>query len=169
MPLDSRGIWIYDEGETLPEHISDWLNRLAQSTSDALNLRPKGEIGYAERTANQGSIVAETSLTGLTLTIGTASAGRKLMFTAAVQLYSTVAGDDAVLSLRRNGVEIATHELTLAKANTQLAFRIARRWAHTGTAVYSLGARRATGTGTITMRALSTTPAFLLAEDIGAS
>jgi hypothetical protein len=125
-----------------------------------------GASWYAQVTANQGTFVAQTDLTSLTVTV-TPLAGRRIRVTGWVAAFtSSVTGDTAALFIMEGATQ-------LAQANTDcpvgggfaqaVAILTPTAVAHT----YKLAASRSNGTGNVTMNAAVTYPAFILVEDIG--
>ena len=56
-------------------------------TASKMNELPKGVLGYAQVTANQGSITTGSDLTGLSVTV-TVPAGRRLKITGFAAIYA---------------------------------------------------------------------------------
>lgn len=127
-------------------------------------------LGYAEVTANQGSITAEVDLTSLTVTV-TVGSNRRIRITGYVPaLSSSVAGDGGRLSIKESTtlLQLAQDEIgsTAAGASPTLIAQTVEM-PSAGSHTYKLTAQRVSGTGTLTMNADATFPAYILVEDIG--
>lgn len=128
---------------------------------------PWGWLGYAEVTADQTPITAEVDLTSLTVlvTVGTSRrikiTGRALAAdTNGLEVISLIVKEGATqLTTFRSGSTVSTiaHGLVAEVVLTPSA------GAHT----YKLAMARQSGTGTVTMIATATVPAFILVQDIG--
>ena len=123
--------------------------------------------GYAQVTAGQSGITAAVELTGLTTTV-TCGAGRRTHIKGLGLFLSTVADDVVGLSIFKDGSQIngATFGLrVVGQLYTAMveAYDTPTAGAHT----YKLQASRNAGTGSITMTALTTNPAFIAVEDAG--
>lgn len=144
----------------------------AESAIDALELLvaalPLGILGYAEVTANQGSITTLADLTGLTatVTVGTDRRIRVIGYIGAS--VDTVSDTTATLHIRESSTTLQTAR-NRPVGNSRQAV-LAAVWVgapSAGSHTYKLSLEREVGTGTLTMHAASTNPAFLLVEDIG--
>lgn len=124
-----------------------------------------GWIGYAEVTANQGSITAEVDLTSLTVAV-TAGTGRRIRISAQALFSSSVAGDRVAFRIKEGGTTLMTGQLVPVGDET---FPFSVVIAPTpGAHTYKLTAQRLSGTGNVSMNAGADAPAFILVEDIGA-
>ena len=151
----------------LENYINTTLETAAAHTAD-IALLPKGKMGYAQVTANQGSITAIVDLTSLTLTF-TALASRYYKITGFGLLQTTVADDVFAIHITDGAgtqLQQASQHLRVANA-TQASIPIAIVQPGAGSKTYKLRASRLTGTGTGTLTASSTFPAFIVIEDIG--
>jgi hypothetical protein len=136
-------------------------------TAAQANDLAQGTLGYAAVTANQGSITTLVDLTGLTVTV-TVVAGRRLKITGHCTLASTVATDTVELVLVKDGATAQLARFGNAQANILQFIDIFFVDTPTaGSHTYKLQADRQAGTGTLTMNAGGTFPAFILVEDIG--
>lgn len=158
----------------LPSHASQHANANdaieAIETALGANLAnmPLGRLGYAQVVASQGGITTEVDLTSLSVTV-TAGTSRRLRITAQLLLSSTVATDHAGFSIKEGATQLngtsAPFSGTASRNTTHYcAVSITPT---SGSHTYKLTAARQAGTGTITMGASSTNPAFILVEDIG--
>lgn len=132
---------------------------------------PVGQIGYAQAIANQGSITTEVDLTGLSVNVSVAS-GRIIRVTGYVPAFSsTVAGDAGRISIKEGATLITLGQAfisgTAAGANTIMPQVVLSPSA--GSHTYKLTGVRVSGTGTFTMNADPTFPAYILVEDITAT
>lgn len=129
--------------------------------------QPSGmTLAYAEVTANQGSITTEVDLTSLTVTV-TVPAGRRIRLSGFCRAASAGASGDraefrikegaTVLQISDTGVDVATA--------TYGCFVEVIILPTAGTHTYKLSLERF-GTGTITMNAGATFPAYIMAEDV---
>jgi hypothetical protein len=127
-------------------------------------------LGYAQVTANQGSITTLVDLSGLTATV-TVGANRYVKITGVVLAGSTVAADTIDLIIREGGTELQIAEFRNGSTGSSEALmaQIVLDSPSAGSHTYKLSMRRAAGTGTITMTAVTAAPAFILVEDIGSS
>lgn len=127
-------------------------------------------LGYAEVTADQGGITnVETDLTDLSVNV-TVPEGRRLRITGVINVRSTVADDEAQLRIQEDGanVQIAIQGLPRSNGNEFItASRVLSPSA--GSHTYNLALVRGAGTGTLTMEAAATLPAYILVEDITGS
>jgi uncharacterized protein Veg len=149
----SSGAWTPIDGSVVGSH-----THLAGTT-----------LGYAEVTADQGSITNTlTALTGLTVTV-TAGSGRRLMIIGSTKVYSSVASDEFIVQVQQDNVEVGYSGWdTVVAAGRPIATAcpvIVTPSASTHT--YKLSLIRNTGSGTLTSTAAATKPAFLLVQDIG--
>lgn len=126
-------------------------------------------LGYAEVTANQGSITTPaTDLTGLSVTVVVPD-GRRIKVTGQIRgVASSVNDDRALFHVREstttlNSVVLATDP---AGGNTGMGGQVL--WVGSpsaGSHTYKLSMESA-DSGTLTMNAAATFPAFILVEDI---
>ena len=136
-------------------------------TAANVNKLPGGWIGYNEVTANQATITTVVDLTSLTVTV-TVGASRRIRVSSQCPFFSSVAGDYVSLQI----VEGATvlQDLSEAMSSALSGHRLAAivvLTPTTGSHTYKLRASRASGTGSVTMAAAATSPAFILVEDMG--
>ena len=141
----------------------DWGNSVANE------INARGVKDYASITADQGSITTETDVTGLTVT-WTASTSRLYRISFAGQLSSSVNATDwgwiKVTDSSNNAkVDVAVDQLSsgLGKPFHGSVFETGL----SGSITRKLRAARLAGTGNISVRAATTSPAFILVEDIG--
>lgn len=131
---------------------------------------PWGQQAIASVSSSQGSITTLTDLTGTGTVTVTTAANRRLLISGIVLFSSTVAGDEATLVIADgSGTTLHAASVPLPKAGNNYTC-IDRMFATsaTGSNQFKLRAQRVTGsTGTITMVASGTVPAFLLVEDLG--
>lgn len=126
-----------------------------------------GTIGYAQVTASQGSITAQTDLTGLTLTF-TAVAGRRYRVSSYVDFSNTNVDVASELFLMDTSgpTQIVRGDTVHPVAGGFMSITLqAILVPGAVTKTYKLQAA-ATG-GTTTLQASATSPAFLMIEDIG--
>lgn len=153
MPLPVRTL-----SSTSAEHLADhnYMHRL-------------GTLGYAQVTANQGTITTEQDLTGLTVTV-TVVAGDRIRITAHVRVAATGGASDIPELRIKEGTTILAldrcHFSTASILSTLHGEVVLSPTA--GAHTYKLSLVRDTGSGTLTMSAGATFPAFILVEGIGA-
>ncbi len=129
--------------------------------------KPWGIVGYKEVTANQGSITTLVDLTSLTITF-TAAANRRYRIKGKIELSSTV-GDGAFQLFITDSTPTTYTRATGPIASTA-GFTVFAETVESfaaGTITIKLRLERTSGTGTYTMGASATSPAFILIEDIG--
>ena len=135
--------------------------QINQNFSDALSI---GVLGYAEVTATQ-NFTTETDLTSLSLSVTIPSGGRKIKITASGAFSSSVADDYVAINLKEGSTTLQQGQLKLFGANIEIAFeKSVVLTPSAGAHTYKLSAVRTSGTGTCTLNAASTRPAFILIE-----
>lgn len=150
-------------GTAIPQYI---LVEDITPTPAAASGAPSSTLAYAEVVANQGSITTEVDLTGLSVTVNV-PAGRRLLITGNALAASTIANDRIDFVIQEDGVQIQNGAETADVASQVIATQASIvRSPSAGSHTYKLRMGRGVGTGTITMTAASTIPAFLLVEDI---
>lgn len=143
-----------------------------------MNGLPAGVVAYAERTSNQTSISTVTDLTSLTVTF-TAVAGRRYRVTSHTSWYASVASTSAIVTLYNSTAAAqlqwsgcVTGDAAGGSNNNQTSTNLLS-WSGTlaaGSTTLKLQARIGDDdSGTLTLRAGATYPAFILVEDIGPS
>ena len=129
---------------------------------------PWGVYGYAQVTANQGSITTITDLTSLSVTF-TAVANRRVRVVGYIEVTSTVL-DGAFELFITDGSNTAIKRATGPILSTTAAVTVPIEIVVTpgaGSVTYKLRLQRTSGSGTYTMSAGATNPAFICVEDIG--
>lgn len=138
-------------------------------TSSNFNRLPGGWIGYAEVTANQGSITAEVDLTSLTVTV-TVNSSRRISITGAGNFGVSVANDRVIMNIKEGATVLTSAAGTspiAAVGTSGMTLRPQVVLTPTaGSHSYKLSGQDATG-GTAQLNATSTAPAFILVEDLG--
>lgn len=129
---------------------------------------PWGELESAEVTANQTGITTITDLTGLGVTV-VVGANRRIKVTGFIHVsVDTVSDTTATLYVRdASGTLIVARNRPVGNSR-QAGLMV--QWIGTpdaGSWSPKLSLHREVGTGTLTMHASSTVPAFILVEDIG--
>lgn len=134
---------------------------------DAANVA-RGMINYVQVEANQASITTAVDLTGLSV-LCYVGASRRIRISAQCNAFSTVAGDVILGRIQEGATNLGVFMRMKAVAANEpymqsgsVSFQPSAG-AHT----YKLTLARENGTGTVTMGASSTNPAFILVEDIG--
>lgn len=127
-----------------------------------------GTLGYAQRTTDQTGITTATDITGLSVTV-TVGAGRRIRLHAWCPYWiTTVAGDRGEIKIQEGATILAFTEST--NPGTAGNFGISAHAVITpsaGSHSYKVVFGRAAGTGTLTFGGSTTSPAFLMAEDVG--
>lgn len=126
-----------------------------------------GVVTEAKITANQTTITSTVDVTGSTVTFNALSS-RTYLLTAEAYLFSTVANDAGIILIAdASNTQLQSGEEFLSVVS--VAARVSCSITVTGISgvvSYHLRAARGTGTGTLTMQAGATFPAFLRVEDI---
>lgn len=126
-----------------------------------------GTMGYVQVTANQAGITAVADLTSLTLTVTPAS-GRRIRITGVIEFFDTVAADSVALSIKEGATTLAqSHWISPAATNNQTAVALVVLTPTNAAHTYKLTLERVAGTGSITMAAAATVPAWIQIEDVG--
>lgn len=137
-------------------------------TAAKLNSLPKGQIGYAQITAGQGSITTIVDITGLSVAV-TVDTGRRIRITVFVPTTTgTVAGDRSQGLIREGSTTLAyaLHRFGATAAEDGMLFT----WVGTPTAgahTYKVSFARFSGTGTVSWVGAVDAPSYILVEDIG--
>jgi hypothetical protein len=162
---------VYETGESTLDVGAAQRKLTTDATPAAVQARisAAGVLGYAEVTANQATITSEVDLTGLTSTV-TVGTSRRIQITAVIRFGVTNANNNALLRIKESTtvLQIGDQESprTSATANhTIMTSRILTPSA--GPHTYKLSLEMNAGTGSISMIAGTTNPAFILVEDIG--
>lgn len=131
---------------------------------------PKGWIGHAETTTDQGSITTGTDLTTLSLAV-TVTAGRLIKIAAFAPILSTVAGDRAVLSIQEGSTVLQQAIVELDSTLAQTAHAVTVLSPSAGSHTYKVSLARGGGSsGTLsTSHASGARQSLLLVEDLGPS
>lgn len=140
-------------------------------TAANYNKNAAGWLGWAQVTANQGSIDASADdLTGLTLTI-TVPASRLVDVRGSVQFFSATAGDRAAMLILEDGTEITGAPIPCPTANYIFVSErsVVRSAPSAGAHTWKLQGVLADGTGAVTMAASATRPAQIVVVDLGSS
>lgn len=123
--------------------------------------------GYAQVTANQGSITTETDLTSLTVTV-TVNSGERIKITGHVRVASTSASDVPELHIKESTTVLALDRSAFTTASSLVTIHgEVILTPSAGSHTYKLSMLRDSGSGTLTMSAGATFPAYILVEGIG--
>jgi hypothetical protein len=135
---------------------------------DHKHAMPQVYTGLSATESDQGTFTALTDLTSMTVTF-TAVTGHTYLIMGHCLLQSSVANDGVLLAIREGSTTLETtygpvgtpanHGITL----TAMVYVQPSAAAHT----YKLSAARDYGTGNITKKASATTPALIVAIDLG--
>jgi hypothetical protein len=138
-----------------------------------LNKDPGGWVGYEQVTASQNGITGVTDLTGLSITF-TAVANRRYRTTFSGEINGSVAGDlliayitdGAGTSLRRGVLTVPA--LISGAGYSQMTLQYVFQ-PSAGSITHKVRLERNAGTGNANLFATTTSPAFILIEDLGPS
>lgn len=126
-----------------------------------------GSLGYASVTANQGSITTEVDLTSLTVT-ATPASGRRIKVTCFVTLKTTVTNGPIAVFINEDGSDVQIFEHILPTLSQNYSFQFSTiRTPSNASHTWKLRASNDGGSGTVTLVASSTQPAWIEVEDIG--
>ncbi len=149
---DTDKLWFYDAATwNLPKNVAG------------------GTLGYAQVVADQTGITTETDLTGLSVAV-TVGASRRIRVTASGLVTNTVAQDEFILHIKEGATVLQRAAYDSFINATSRPVAVERSVILTPTAgahTYKLSLLRNQGTGTLTLAAGATYPAFILCEDIG--
>lgn len=123
-----------------------------------------GTLGYAQVVADQTGITTETDLTGLTTTV-TVPANRRIRITGLVALQPDSANTPVMLKIKDGTTQIAACRavLTITTASQTINCPVTVK-PSAGSKTYKL---TLTADNTTSLKADSTTPSWILVEDIG--
>lgn len=125
-----------------------------------------GTLGYAEVTANQGSITTITDLTSLTATV-TVAAGRRVRITGAVRYDGTVPLT-AGLAIYESTTLLQYAAAWVGESGKPVSVVVrAILQPSAGSHTYKLRGERTSASGTATMTAAAGNPGFIHVEDVG--
>ncbi len=134
-----------------------------------VNKLPGGWIGYAEITANQTGITTETNVTSLSVTV-TVNTSRRIQISCKAEMSSDTLGDTMQIAIKESATML---NRAIAQCfGSGLALTLNTRAVVTpsaGSHTYNITAARASGSGNTLVAASSTSPAWILVEDIGPS
>lgn len=161
---NGRGV----EGTTPVGHAlhANWV--CALTALDVTTLNNLGTLGYAQITADFGPFSAVTDITGLSVAV-TVGSGRRIRITGFCSFADgTVNGDTMFWQVWEGATQLSSVQTQEGSTGhtavpTVLAVLTPSAGAHT----YKIRGARASGTGTFTVKAAATSPAFILVEDIG--
>lgn len=126
-------------------------------------------LGYAEVQSNQGSITTVADLTSLSVVVTVPTDGTRIKITGQIRVQTTVNADTVILSIKEGATTLNVGSTALPSsgfATTVIAFHTPTLTATAGSHTYKLTLERSGGSGTLTMVASSTGPAFILVENI---
>jgi hypothetical protein len=135
-------------------------------TSANITSLPGGWLGSVTVVASQTGITTVTDLTSLSLTV-TAGTSRRLRIWAQGILTRTVADGLTLLSIKEGATVLMQLQAAPSNVNGDTITGFVDVLPSSGSHTYKLTLERASGTGTVGLAASSTSPAYILAEDIG--
>lgn len=129
---------------------------------------PLGTLGYAQITANQGSITTEVDVTGLSVTVDV-KASRRIKVTVYAEVTNSTVEQGAHLYIKEGStqLQVATHKNEDVNTSNVILDPMVILTPSAGSHTYKVTAARIAAFGTVTVRAAATGPAFILVEDIG--
>lgn len=129
-----------------------------------------GQLGYAEKIVDQGSITVETDIVGLSVAV-TVSTNRRIKITGHTNIVRTVADGICRFRLHEDGVSVQiTDGFVRAASDGFIGMDLCIvRTPSVGIHTYKLRMAQQSGTGTTTVSSGATFPSFILVEDIGAA
>lgn len=126
-----------------------------------------GTLGYAQVTSNQASITTEVDLTSLTVTV-TVTSGHRIKITGQALFTIDTANRGAAIAIKESTTQLNQGNAWASEAGFGVTVKAeAVLTPSAGSHTYKLTAQRGGSTGTLTMVAGATNPAFILVEDIG--
>lgn len=156
---------------TVPQSITDRITALETDVAALETLTsalPLGEVGYAEKTANQGPITTIVDVSGLSVT-WTASSDREYLLTATSFVLGSTLDDIVNLSITDSSNNpVNSSQIRIATTGSIKATAEARITGVSGSVTYKVRAAVVAGAGNCTIAAGAGFPAFLLVEDMGA-
>lgn len=147
-----------------------------QSNSDFLssaeyNSAAGGWIGYVTRTSDVSSLTtSDDTLTGVTVTV-TVGTSRYIKITVFGRMISTVANDDANINIKESTTVLTGSTFTLNRTTLPYGHTVEKVLAapSSGSHTYFATGGLAAGTGSLTLKADATRPAWILVEDLGST
>jgi hypothetical protein len=130
---------------------------------------PRGQLGYAQVTANQATITTEVALTGLSVTV-TVGANRSIRIVGSIRFGATNIDNAAILRIKEGSTTLQIAEDVASRISSQVNTSLERSVILTpsaGAHTYLLSLAQSVGTGSVNLNAGTTNPAFILVEDIG--
>lgn len=128
---------------------------------------PRGVLGYAQVVASQAGITTEVDLTGLSVAV-TVAAGRRIRITGHAMFSGSVADNIAGFFINEGATRLQERGALCRPATwNMLAHAEVVLTPSAGAHTYKLRGLLWGGSGTVTMYAAATGPAFILVEDIG--
>jgi len=141
-------------------------------TANKMNQIPKGVLGYAQVTSGQSGITSMTDLTGLSVTVNI-SAGRIIRITGHGLLSVSNFRSVAAGWIREGSSTLGRFGSVDNQALTANAFALGHGAVilsspSPGQHTYKLSLEVTSGSGTASLQAFTTSPAYILVEDLGA-
>jgi len=137
-------------------------------TPAAASTAPSSTLAYAEVTTNQTGITTLVDLTNLTANV-TVAAGRRIRIAGHCLMSRSVADGTNTLFIKEGGTQITQVDESTYGTDAGTMDISAIISPSAGSHTYKLQMQRTTGTGTASMLASSTYPAYILVEDITGS
>ena len=128
---------------------------------------PGGCIAVAQLTAGFAFSTSPIDIPGLAVTF-TAAAGRRFKVTAEMYVQTTVTGDRiGFVIANAGGASLASAVFVATANNGEMITRSLITTPAAGPVTYKLRGYRAAGTGSVSMVATASDPAFIIVEDVG--
>lgn len=126
-----------------------------------------GTLNYAQIVANQEGITTEVDVTGLVVPV-TVGAGRRIKISAFINASKTVADGEKHVYIKEGATYLQVIYEAAGSVGIDTLYGSVILTPSAGPHTYKLAADRS-GTGTMSLIASATAPAFILVEDIGAA
>jgi hypothetical protein len=140
-------------------------------TEARLGTWARGWLGYAKDTDGQSTISTETDITGLSVQV-TVPADRLIKVTGYGIISVTQANTIFVGDIQQDGTTVGRWAQGNPDASTEFvpcSGFVLLDGLDAGSYTFNLALERVTGSGTITLNADTTSPAYIVVEDLGPS
>lgn len=150
----------YPSSSDFNTYIRDNMNALRDGTGWDTNVIT---LGYSEVTTPQGSITTTADLTNLAITITVPSGGRKVSVSGSINAYSTVADGLGQITINEGATVLQRSYFSPTTAGIHYSIEVVLS-PSAGSHTYKFTLGRDSGSGTYTMYAGATFPAFIIAK-----
>jgi hypothetical protein len=153
------------DGTAAVAHSSGAKVIMAFTPSHYADVTSNGVIGYAEATADQGSITTEADLTNLAVTVTVPAGGRKVRVSAFINAYGSQAGF-FILKIKEGTTQLQACEAALPASTRDVGIATSVILTPAaGSHTYKLTGTAVTSTNTV--YAGATYPSYILVEYLG--